>query len=504
MAAYPLHPRSVRGALVLIALAGSAAATPQREAFVEEAVLRGIDYLTDAPGTYGVGMGFFDLDGDGAPDVLLIGSSSLSVGLFENDGLGRFEDVRSGSGIPPIPLANGVSSADYDADGDLDVYITCEGFSNCLLRNEGGMTFTEQTLGAGVADVGYGQGCSWGDYDGDGWVDLYLANRDIYDELPNCLFRNRGDGTFEDVAPALGIQALEDPLTFQSSFVDYDGDGLQDLYLCTDKGEGCIYTQNLLFRNLGGTFQNVTAESGTAACVACMGTGIGDFDGNGAFDFYCTNTPFGNVLLLNDGDGTYTEMGVPAGVRSYRYGWGNMMFDYDNDGRLDLYVCNSDSPNRLYEQQAVWPCLDVAPELGVDDAGISYTTAVADLEGDGDLDVLLQNAGETIRLFVNKEGERRNWLQLRLVGREPNTYALGAKVRIVVDGVETVQEVRSGVGFKSESTKLLHFGLGDATQVERITVEWPFGARSVLQHVAAGQRLTIREARRSVWAEAQR
>lgn len=480
--------------LVSAALAPVLGAAPQREAFLEQSVARGLAYVTDeSVESYGVGMGFFDLNGDASPDVLLVGASNQAMAVYENDGDGYFTDRSRTSGIPTCPLACGIAAGDYDADGDLDVYVSCDGTPNFLLRNNGALRFTNVAYGAGVDDVGYTHGCAWGDYDSDGWIDLYVANRDADGLVPNRLFHNLGDGTFVDVAPALGVQALADPLTFQSSFFDYDNDGDQDLYLCTDKGEGCVYTQNRLYRNLGGTFEDVTDKSGTEACVGCMGTGIGDFDGNGFFDFYCTNIPLGNVLLMNQGNGTFLERATAAGMRSFRYGWANIMFDYNHDGRLDLYLCNTDGPNRLYEGTTPWPCPDVAPEVAVDDLGFSYTTAIADLEGDGDLDLLLQNYGDAVKLFVNEEGEKHNWLQVRLVGREPNTSAFGAKVRVSAAGVIQMRESRSGVGFKSTSTFALHWGLGSATIVDRIRVDWPYGGHTVLEDVPINRRITIRE-----------
>ncbi|MCH8251348.1 MAG: VCBS repeat-containing protein [Planctomycetes bacterium] len=459
--------------------------------FTEEAAARGIVYTPVPPHPWGFGVAMADLDGDGDPDIVTLGAADGHLGLYENDGRGVFTDREPLSGIPSIPLASGVTAADYDGDGDLDLYISRRGAPNVLLRNDGGWTFSDVTLAAGVGDDGQGQGCAWADYDADGWLDLYVSNRTSLPSEPhNRLYHNLGDGTFEEVAEALGVDAGADP-TFQATWFDYDRDGLVDLYLCTDKGEDCTNYSNHLFRNVGGTFIDVTDASGTAACIGCMGTAIADLDGNGFSDMYCSNTPAGNVLFMNAGDGTFAESAESAGMGSFGLGWGVAFFDYDNDGYQDLYVCNSNAENRLYDYNGIFPAVDVAEALGVAHPGPSFCTAVADVDGDGDLDLLLESINEPIRLYINHAGETRNWLELDLVGLGPNTHAVGAWTEVSVGSTQQVRQVIAGIGFKSMSTLVQHFGLGDAELVDQLTVTWPGGGETALVNVPVNRRLTL-------------
>ncbi len=459
--------------------------------FTEEAASRGIGYVFGSDNsTFGHGVCFCDLDRDGDPDIVLIGAADGHVGVYENDGSGFFTDRSATSNILPMNKASGISAADYDGDQDLDLYFTVHGSSNVLMRNEGNLTFLNVTRNAGVGDAGWGQGSAWGDYDKDGWLDLYVANRTRLGEIPNRLFRNLGDGTFEEVAQNLGVSEEEDRLTFMATFVDYDRDQNLDLYLCTDKGMECIEASNHLYQNQGAGFVEVTEEAGAEACVGCMGTGIGDFDANGYLDFYCSNVPLGNVLLLNQGDGTFVDSAAEAGVASYLLGWGNLIFDFDNDTHQDIYVCNFGT-NRLYDNNQSWPCDDVASGLGVAFTENSYTVAAADLEGDGDRDLLVHNLGSPPHLFVNHEGDSRHWTSIALDAPAPNRHGIGATVFVTAEGVTQLAQVHAGIGFKSMSALDVHFGLDDATVIDRVRVLWPSGGMTVRENLPVNQRLVI-------------
>jgi len=469
----------------LVAAAGDDPPAP----FSEEAHARGLDYLCAVNGgTYGAGVAFADLDMDGDPDVVLLGNGHRTIGIFENDPIGRFTDRSSLTPIGPLPGATGIAAADYDADGDLDLYISVHGAPNALLRNEGGFIFRNMAQEALVDHGGYAQGAAWGDYDRDGWLDLYVANHEQFGN--NLLYRNLGNGTFQDVAVDLGVESSVDGATFHASFFDYNHDRLPDIYLCSDRGEFCTLATNHLFENQGTTFVEVTEETGTQACVGCMGTAIGDFDANGFTDLYCTNLPFGNVLMLNQGDDTFSEEALPAGVAAYLLSWGTLFMDYDNDSFLDLYVCGL-GPNRLFDNNLTWPCVDVAPAMGVDSDVYSKCFAVADVDNDGDVDMLVEGDNVPIQLFINHEGEKRNWLQVKLFGNSANTQAIGARVDIRTGTRHQFHEIQAGVGFKSSSSLVACFGLADAEIVDELTVEWPLGGRTTHTDVAVNQRVTI-------------
>jgi len=458
--------------------------------FTEEAVARGVNYTIEQFETFGTGLAFADLDNDGDPDLILLGRRSVgfasTIGLYENDGAGHFIDRGIGSGIPTyLPYASGVTAADYDDDGDLDVYLAMWLEPNVLLRNDGDFHFTDVAAAAGAAEEAAGGGCSWGDYDGDTWLDVYLPNRTGTNYpnngppslVPNRLYRNRGDGTFEELAQTLGVDDGYAP-SFQAAFFDIEHDGDVDLYLANDKGlsTGCRWW-NHLWENLGGTFVDISQSSRTDACIDAMCIALGDFDANGFTDIYCTNLPLaGNPLFLNNGNRSFTEASEAAGVNDDEMSWGSVFFDYDNDGRLDLYVCNMWVGNRLYDNDGVWPVPDVAPALGVADAGLSFCVAVADIDLDGDLDIALSNLGEPVKLFVNHEGQQRSWVKFNLAGLGHNRFGVGARLEIRNGAAWQNRQVYAGHNYKTQDELTQHFGLGAQDFVDEIRVHWPGGA----------------------------
>lgn len=464
--------------------------------FSEEAAARGINYTVtqgDWNGSFGCGVAAVDLDGDLDADLIVTGSASGDVGLYENIGNAQFVGRFVGSNLPSLPAASGVSCGDYDADGDLDIYFSNWLAPNVLLRNDGNFTFTDVSAIAGVDDAGAGAGSAWSDYDLDGDLDLYLANRTGTNgsTLENRLYRNRGDGTFEDVAPALGLD--DDQHSFQPLFFDMDRDGDADLFVSSDIGD-----ITRLFENDGdGTFTDRTNNSGVGLMIKGMGVSIADLNGDGQFDIYETNTPPYNVLYIYDGSGRFIEAAQTWGVTSGRIGWGTLFFDFDNDTLLDLYVCNqeniigSQGQNRLFIHTGVAPCQDIAPATATDIAGESYCMAAADFDGDGDLDLVVQNRNQPMRLLMNQEGAMRNWLRVKVVGENANPYAVGALIEATAGGVPQLREVRAGENYKSQNEHIVHFGLGAATSVDPLVVRWPGGAQRTLTNVAVNQLIAV-------------
>jgi len=498
--------RASRHCVCAIGLFGAAidgrVAAQESSGFQDEASQRGIVYSVEQLDTFGCGFAFADLDNDGDPDLVLLGRASAgvppSIGVFENDGRGFFADRSWNNGAPSEPAASGVTAADYDGDGDLDLYISVWLRPNLLLRNDGAFHFTDVSAAAGVDDEGASGGCAWGDFDGDGRLDLYVPNRTGTNlpsgppsDISNRLFRNRGDGTFEELAAALHVDA-GDARSFQACFFDYDHDGDADLYLSNDKGlsSGCIWT-NHLWRNDAGVFVDVSAESRAGVCAEAMCITIGDFDRNGWEDIYVTNLPAGNPLLLNNGDGTFTESSLSAGVASYEVGWGSLFFDYDNDRQLDLYVCDFFAANRLYENDGVWPVSDVAGSLGVADVADSFCVASADIDDDGDLDFALVNRSGPVRLFVNESSPLRAWIKFRVVGRRANRSGIGTRVEVSAGGVTQTGQVIAGSGYKTQNDLTIHFGLGDAEQIDTATVFWHAGPTRVLSSYPARATWTL-------------
>ncbi len=515
--------------LVMSSMASAQTPSP----FTEEAVLRGVDYKNGQWSAAGLGVCFADLDNDGDPDLITTGRSDGLVGIFRNKGDGHFDDLSVGCGVPPLMIASSVTAADYDGDGDLDLFFTQTALPNVLMRNDGDFQFTDVSAAAEVDDGGAGKGAAWGDYNNDGWIDLYVPNRTLTFKTINrdILYLNKGDGTFEDVSIANGL-GLTNSAGHQAVFLDYDRDGDCDLYLSNDgMSFGCVPGAgwlngwlNQFHENVGGGYVNVTNLTGTGACINSMGVAVGDLDGNGYPDLYATNTPDGNVLYLNNGDKTFTDASAQAGVQMFGVGWGANFFDYNNDGVMDLYVCDMVGPNPLYVGQSSWPMIDMGVQLGVGDTGQSFCSAVADVDGDGDLDIVMTNQESgietNVRLYINHEGEKRNWMKLRIVGSGMNTFAVGAQADVRVGQTHYYREVYAGSSWKSQDDTVLHIGLGDgpatvenqsnggsatgptigqktvldapnAIMVDEVTVLWPGGETRTLSNLSSQVKWTI-------------
>lgn len=492
--------RTISGIALGALLSGSALAQNQAP-FTEEAVVRGVNYTVQYAAAFGCGLAFADLNNDGAPDLIVLGRTGTgapTIGIYANNGAGVFLDRTALSGIPPLPQASGVSAADYDGDGDLDLYITTYMTGHKLLRNNGNFTFTDVTAAAGVGDTGAGMGSSWADFDGDGWVDLYVANR-TGSTMPNgqgspimnMLYRNNGDGTFTDVAVQQGVAAADAP-SFQPGFFDFDRDGDADLYLSNDKGHSAnCQWRNMMWRNDGGMFVNISQASGTDGCIDAMSTTMGDYDNNGYQDIYVTNNPVGNYLYLNQGDGTFINRADEAGVAGYHVGWGALIFDFDHDGWFDLYVCSVNTQNFLFDNNGVWPATNIAAQMGVALRANSFCVAGADIDNDGDVDFAVSATTSRIRLYINHEGQRRSWAKFRVIGEGHNTWGIGTNIDLRTGENWQLREVIAGSSYKTQDDLIVHYGLNDAEIMDEIRVLWPGGATRTLMNYAANRKWTL-------------
>jgi len=455
-------------------------------AFTEEAASRGVLFQVDqiwdvVP--FGDGLGFMDLDDDGDDDLVVLGDATGKVGIFENRGDGTFIDRSSGTGIPLIPQTSGVTAADYDRDGDLDLYISRWQRVNKLYRNLGNFQFEDVTDTAGVAGQPTERttGCSFGDFNNDGFLDLAVGNR----ESQNYLYMNQGDGTFLDVALAQGVQQPSDP-AFQISFFDFDRDSDADLYISNDRGMlNCETFHNYLFENINGQYTDITDTSSTHSCTDSMTVTIGDFTANGFQDLYVTSQSLGNTLMQNMGDGTFSDDTKASGVGSFTTGWGAVFVDFDNDTFMELYVCNMFETNRFYMHQGSWPCQDMGPDLGIGDPGESYAVAASDIDNDGDVDLALSNRGDPIRLFINRSGHLGHWVKFDVLGRGIDRWAIGANIDIMHNGNHQLREVIAGSNYKSQNSLWQHFGLGNDTIIDQITVTWLGGTQRTLSNYPA-------------------
>ncbi len=488
---------------------------------------------------------FFDYNDDGWVDVFLVDSGSLTVRavagrarhrLYLNRGNGTFEDVSGASGIAHREYGMGACAADYDNDGWIDLYVTNVG-SNVLYRNNGGRTFTDVTERAGVGTTGFSASCAFADVNRDGHVDLFVVNYvdarvdnhifcgdtakklRIYCHplnfapLPDVLYRNNGDGTFTDITSEAGMAAQRGN-GLGAVFGDYDDDGWIDLFVANDT------TPNFLYRNRQGRgFEEVALVSGVSVASdgrprAGMGTDFGDYDGDGRLDLFVTNHELEtHTLFRNLGGGLFEEVTSRAGigVPTLPYvGFGTLFFDYDNDGDLDLAIVNGhvmNSPghfrpgateaqrNLLFRNDGSGRFTEIGRQSGSGFAleKISRTLAAADIDNDGDLDLLVTNNGGAVDLLRNEGGHANNALLVRLVGTSGNRGAIGARVRLSAGARTQVREVKAGSSYLGQNDLRLHFGVGGAARVDQLEVRWPGGATEAIENLTVNQIVTISE-----------
>ncbi len=446
---------------------------------------------------YATGQAWADVDRDGDPDLYLTDSTGPNL-LYSNDGDGTFSlSPVTGDVALPGAISGGASFADYDNDGWPDLMVLNRG-PNTLLRNLAGAGFEDVTAAAGVGDPGEGESATWGDYDGDGYLDLYTVNWwwDLDPEHPlrrDTLYRNEGDGTFTDVTALLDLERTGGP-GFAATFVDFDNDGDQDLYVVNDKLFG-----NPLWRNdgpgCGGwCFTDVSVISGADRPAFSMGVATGDYDRDGDFDFYYTS--INEMILLQNqtsqGSPTFVEVSAEAGVTYAAVGWGTVFTDYDNDGWLDLYV-SIDNPdpangNRLFHNlggaEGVVAFEDVSDVSGASLPARSFGVATCDYDADGWVDLVVGDIFEEYRLFRNlgEAGAGNHWLSIRLEGGGPvNRDAIGTRVELTLEGGAVLtRQVKSDSSLGSGNDLALHFGLGGATP-ESARVVWPDGTEITIE-----------------------
>jgi enediyne biosynthesis protein E4 len=497
------------------------------------------------PEIMGAGGALFDYDGDGDLDVFLVQGAPLVAGkdvppvpghrLLRND-LGhhgpRFVDVTGKSGLGRVTPGMGVAVGDYDNDGDPDLYVTAFG-PNVLFRNNGDGTFADVTAEAGVGEERWSASASFFDYDRDGDLDLFVANyldftvagnrrcfdpvgaRDyctpsLYRPVPDRLFRNEGGGRFRDVSEAAGITRADGP-GLGVVAADFDGDGWPDLYVANDGA-----ANQLWMNRRDGTFEDRGLLSGTAYNAeglpeGSMGVAAGDFDGDGDEDLFVTNLPREtNTLYVNQGKGLFQDatdawgLGVPSATHT---GFGADWLDYDNDGRLDLFVANGavtiiealrGQPYPFHERNQLIHNPGRPPFKETSDAAgaalalseVSRGAAVGDVDNDGDVDVLVTNNNGPVRLLLNG-ATRRPWLAVRLRGVADNRDGIGARVGLEREGEPTLwRRVHTDGSYLTAGDPRVHFGLG-AARPRHVIVHWPSGAREAWAVSGQNRLLTL-------------
>jgi hypothetical protein len=506
--------------------------------------------------TMGSGVALLDYDNDGWLDIFLLNGSTIAAlqgkesplraMLLHNNHDGTFADVTEKAGVANEPWGFGVAVGDYDNDGWPDIYVANYG-KNRLYRNNRDGTFTDVAEKAGVALGGWSTGPTWGDYDHDGRLDLFVPGYVKFDQdnppiagqgripanfcqfrgiavmcgprgLPgehDHLFHNNGDGTFTDVSLKAGVSDPDGYYGLASVFVDVDDDGWVDLLVANDS------TPNYLYHNRhDGTFEDASYASGFALSEdgreqASMGIGVGDYNRDGKVDLITTTfSDDYKTLYRNDGGGNFSDVTYQTGLGDPTIpflAWGTAFLDFDNDGLLDIFIANghvypgvdaqdwgttwAERP-QLFRNSDGSKFKEVPPATGSGLADVipARGAAFGDLFNTGQIDVVINNIDSTPALLRNVVNNCNHWLTLRLIGgsRSPRD-AIGAKVFVTAGGVRQRADVFSGGSYGSSSDQRVHFGLGPATKVEKVEIQWPSGTKQELAVPAIDRIFSVEE-----------
>lgn len=498
------------------------------------------------PETLGTGCAFLDYDNDGWQDILLVNSmdwpehktAKSFLALYHNNQDGKFTDVTRQAGMAVEMYGIGAAVADYDNDGNVDIYITCVG-ANHLFRNLGGGRFTDVTGKAGVGDPGFSTSAVWFDYDNDGKLDLFVANyvdwsveKDQFCSLDgknksyctpqsypgqsSTLYHNRGNGTFENVTQRAG---LSDPSSksLGAALLDYNNDGRMDLFVANDT------EPNKLYKNNGnGSFTDEAVAAGVAfseagTARAGMGVDAGDYDGSGRQGIVLGNfTNESMALYNNDGNGLFNDEAPNSGIgkmSAQSLTFAVFFFDYDLDGLLDVFAANghvSDDisvvqpnvkyaqPPHLFHNKGKKKFEEMTGKLGraLQRAIVGRGAAYGDIDNDGDLDLLITSNNGPARLLRNENANQNDLLRIKTVGAKSNHDGIGAKVILkTAKGVKLFSMVKTGSSYCSQSELPLVFGLGPPEDGKVLTLEiaWPGGTKDTIPDVKPNQSITIQE-----------
>jgi len=494
------------------------------------------------PETMGAGSAFIDYNRDGWQDIIFVNGKDWSghptgkkqeMALYRNDGGGNFTDQTKSAKLDIKLYGMGIAVGDYNNDGNQDFYLTCLGMDRLFL-NQGDGTFVDVTEKANIINPYFGTSCAWFDYDKDGYLDLYVANyvewsieTDLFCTLdgtsksyctpesyrgqPSKLFRNKGNGTFSDVSK---IARIADP-TSKSLGVctfDYDVDGLVDVFEAND-------TQpNKLYKNNGdGTFIEQGMLAGIAynedgKATGAMGVDAGDYDGNGTESLVIGNFSNEMINLYHNEGGFFIDDAPVANIGTVSLltlTFGCFFFDFDLDGKLDIFTANGHLENEinLVQSEVTYKqsphlfrnignakFVDVASQSAdLMEPIVGRGAAYGDIDNDGDWDLLVTNCNGAPRLFRNENKTAHNWIKIRLIGEKSNRDGIGSRVKIMTESGTQERTLRSGSSYCSQSELSIIFGLGNDKEISQIDVNWPSGQVTTLIEIALNKSIIIKE-----------
>ena len=501
------------------------------------------------PETLGAGGAFFDMDNDGFLDIYLVNSGywdkppsarqAVST-LYRNNRDGTFTDITTAASVENRGnYGQGAACADYNNDGNVDLYVTNFG-ANVLYRNNGDGTFTDVTMSAGVGDPGWSSSACFLDYNTDGHLDLFVVNYLVYsldvpylpcgedgtqtychpslfEGAPDTLYRNNGDGTFTDVSQAAGVGSIGGMFHGKGLGVvsaDFNNDGAPDLYVANDD------TRNDFFYNNGdGTFSEISLLAGCAysfngIAQAGMGVTVADYNADSWLDIFVTNLSYEtNALYRNNGDGTFTDVIYEAhlGKESFLFvGFGTGFFDADNDGWQDIFIVNGHildniedthdvltyrQPDQLFRNKGDGTFQEVSESAGAyfQRAAVSRGALFGDYDNDGDVDTLVTQSNGPATLLENKTETQSNWVSIKTVGMISNRDGIGTRITVTAGEHTQIQEVNPGTSYLSSHDPRCHFGLGTNTAIDRLEVRWQSGVVQIFENLPANQGHTVSE-----------
>lgn len=489
----------------------------QAQSFREISQQVGINAFCQDPHLMGGGVALFDYNNDNYPDLFIIGGEGPNT-LLRNNWDGSFSDVSQEAGVALGGLFTmGVAVGDIDNDGDEDLLITTgKETPNILLQNNGNGSFTDISKAAGIQELAWSTSASFGDFNLDGWIDIYVNNYAIYEEEPfsqhirggyaNFLYQNQGNNTFVNVAPTLGVADVGCGLAV--AFTDCDHDSDPDLYVANDFG--LSFEPNELYINAfpEAGFRPAAYAAGVHVKINAMGIAIGDYDEDGDLDYYVTNIADNPFFENTEGGQFFEDVGISKGVNNPDgTSWGTAFLDYNNDTYLDLIVANGqvieaphqNNENRLFQGNKDHQFEDVSTKTGLASNQRCRGLSFADLDNDGDLDLLFgvvaedQQSEDNALLYQNNTANKNNWFKLQLVGRLSNRNGYGSQVRIVLGNRSLIREADGGSSYLSHHSNVIHFGLGNHASIDSLIITWPGGHQDIYTQLKANKAIKVVE-----------